>query len=80
MEKIKKTSLADRFKNAVNAFRCKPISQIHYGVELKRCDECESRIMRERIYAAYKLAVEIRDTGKYLYIEDVIGYLGEALE
>ncbi len=40
MEQVHKASLKDRFKNAYNAFLCKPIKQLHVGVQITRCEEC----------------------------------------
>ena len=42
MNKIKPTSLRDRVKAAVRAFRGKPISTLFLGVEVKRCDKCDA--------------------------------------
>lgn len=36
-----KTTILDRFKCAVQAFKDKPVSTLHMGVEVKRCDECD---------------------------------------
>lgn len=38
---IRKTTLRTRIKNAINAFRGKPIGSIQYGLHIKRCDECD---------------------------------------
>lgn len=47
MKKPHKTSLFDRLKDAVNAFNRKPYSSMRYGLEVKRCDECEHRYRDE---------------------------------
>lgn len=39
--KIKRTTLLDRLKNAIRAFLGKPIQSISLGIDIKRCDECE---------------------------------------
>lgn len=31
----------DRIRNAIRAFRGKPIRSLNLGVDIKRCDECE---------------------------------------
>lgn len=41
MNTIKRTTLRDRLKNAICAFRGKPIGSIQYGLQINRCDECE---------------------------------------
>lgn len=41
MNEIKKLTLRDRIKDAINAFRGRKIGSLHFGVDLKRCDECE---------------------------------------
>lgn len=47
---IKKTTLADRVKRSVEAFKGKPICNLYFGIDVKRCDQCE-----------YKNISEIRD-------------------
>ena len=47
---IKKTTLADRLKRSVKAFKGEPIGYFYFGVDVKRCDQCE-----------YKNVPEIRD-------------------
>ena len=38
---IKKTTLADRLKRSVKAFKGEPIGSLYFGVDVKRCDQCE---------------------------------------
>ena len=47
---IKKTTLMDRFKRSVNAFKGNPVGNLYFGIDVKRCDQCE-----------YKNIPEIRD-------------------
>lgn len=47
MNELHKTTLKDRIKNAYNAFLCKPIQQLHVGVQLTRCEECEYKLRCE---------------------------------
>lgn len=47
---IRKTTLADRLKRSVKAFKGEPIGYLYFGVDVKRCDQCE-----------YKNNSEIRD-------------------
>lgn len=35
---IKKTTLADRLKRSVEAFKGEPIGSLYFGVDVKRCD------------------------------------------
>ena len=41
MNKVKKTTLWDRLKAAARAFKGKPVGSLTFGLEIKRCDECE---------------------------------------
>jgi hypothetical protein len=43
MNTVKKTTLLSRFRAAIKAFRGKPIGHLYYGLELKKCSECEYR-------------------------------------
>lgn len=47
---IKKTTLMDRFKRAVDAFKGDPVGNLYFGIDVKRCDQCK-----------YKNIPEIRD-------------------
>ena len=38
---IKRTTLADRIKRSVKAFKGEPIGSLYFGVDVKRCDQCE---------------------------------------
>ena len=40
MNKVKKTTLKDRIRDAVRAFQGKPKDTIDLGVRVNRCDEC----------------------------------------
>ena len=42
MNKIKITSLRDRVKAAIRAFRGQPIGSLCFGIEVKRCSECHA--------------------------------------
>lgn len=44
MNEIKKTTLKDRIKNAVRAFKGKPVTSVQFGIDVKRCDKCEYKI------------------------------------
>ena len=41
MNQLKQTTLLDRIKNAIRAFRGRPIQTVSFGIDVKRCDECE---------------------------------------
>ncbi len=43
MNKVKKTTLWGRLRNAARAFKDKPVGSISFGVEVKRCSECERK-------------------------------------
>lgn len=43
MNTVKKISLSDRIKNAVMAFKGTQIGSLSFGVDVKRCDQCEHR-------------------------------------
>ena len=47
---VKKTTLMDRFKRAVEAFKGSPVGNLYFGIDVKRCDQCK-----------YKNISEIRD-------------------
>ena len=53
MNKIERTTFKDRICAAVRAFKGKPAEALHFGIDVKNCDECgrgdceESYIRRE---------------------------------
>ncbi len=40
-QKMKRTTLLGRFKNAIRAFQGKPIQTLTLGLDIQRCDQCE---------------------------------------
>ena len=44
---IKKTTLVDRVKRAVDAFKENSIGNLYFGVDIKRCDQCEHKNVPE---------------------------------
>ena len=44
---IKKTTLMDRVKRAVDAFKENSIDNLYFGVDIKRCDQCEHKNVPE---------------------------------
>lgn len=51
MNKIKKTTFADRIRNAWRAFCGKPAGSISFGLEIKKCYECERRLQPIKVSA-----------------------------
>ena len=43
-------ALVERFKRSVDAFKGNPVSNLYFGIDVKRCDQCK-----------YKNIPEIRD-------------------
>lgn len=43
MNTIKHTTFLDRLNNAVKAFKGRPIATLYFGMDVKRCDQCEHR-------------------------------------
>ena len=41
MNNIKRTTFMDRMRNAVKAFKGQQIGSLYFGVDVKRCDQCE---------------------------------------
>lgn len=41
MEKLKKRTLIDRIRDAIKAFRGKSIGSIQFGIDVKRCSDCD---------------------------------------
>lgn len=44
---IKKTTLVDRVKRSVEAFKGTPIGNLYFGIDIKRCDQCEHKNIPE---------------------------------
>ena len=44
---IKKITLVDRIKRAVDAFKGNSIGNLYFGVDIKRCDQCEYKNVPE---------------------------------
>ena len=38
---MKKRTLLDRIRAAIRAFRGKPIGSVSFGIDVKRCSECD---------------------------------------
>lgn len=41
MKKLKKRTLVDKFRDAVRAFRGSPIGSVTFGIDVKKCSECD---------------------------------------
>lgn len=70
----------DRIKNVINAFRAKPIGSISYGIELKRCSECDCQTYYQVLEMVYRDLVDFHHNDKDVNFDLIIGYLGEALD
>ena len=44
---VKKTTLVERFKRAINAFKGNPVGNLYFGIDVKRCDQCEHKNVPE---------------------------------
>ena len=44
---VKKTTLVERFKRAINAFKGNPVGNLYFGIDIKRCDQCEHKNIPE---------------------------------
>ena len=44
---VKKTTLVERFKRAINAFKGNPVGNLYLGIDVKRCDQCEHKNVPE---------------------------------
>ena len=44
---IKKTTLVDRVKRAIDAFKGNSIGNLYFGIDVKRCDRCEHKNIPE---------------------------------
>ena len=40
-------ALADRFKRSIDAFKGNPIGNLYFGINVKRCDQCEHKNVPE---------------------------------
>ena len=47
MNEIKGTTLRDRLKAAIRAFRRVPVQSIQLGLRVERCDECELQKLKK---------------------------------
>ena len=44
---VKKTTLVERFKRAINAFKGNPVGNLYFGIDVKRCDQCKYKNILE---------------------------------
>lgn len=68
-------SLRQRFRSAIRAFKGEKIGELHYGVTVKRCDECEKNdYVRDKLIAvAGARAAYMDDMGKIDIPGDLMG-------
>ena len=50
MNKVKKRTLIDKCKDAYRAFRGKQIGSLTFGIDVKKCSECEYRCGADILY------------------------------
>ena len=68
--------LAERFKRAVDAFKGNPIGNLYFGVDIKRCDQCEHKNVPE---IRDNLLVTAGARAAYMNYRDKI-YIPEGIE
>ena len=51
MNQVKKSTFANRIRNAWRAFCGKPVGSISFGLEIKKCYECERRLQPIKVSA-----------------------------
>lgn len=61
MNKVKKTTLTDRIKNAWRAFCGKPASSLSLGIDVKRCDECDRDAIESALDNSTKEFLKLHD-------------------
>lgn len=42
---VERTTIRQRFRDAINAFRGKKIGSVQFGIEVKKCSECRNPIV-----------------------------------
>ena len=50
MNKIKKRTLIDKFRDAYRAYRGKQLGSLTFGVDVKKCSECDYRRGADILY------------------------------
>ena len=50
MNKVKKRTLIDKCRDAYRAFRGKQIGSLTFGIDVKKCSECEYRCGADILY------------------------------
>ena len=56
MNKVKKRTLIDKCRDAYRAFRGKQIGSLSFGVDVKKCHECEYKKQDEILYLCDQMA------------------------
>ena len=79
--KIKQTTLMNRLKNAVRAFRGRPIQSLTLGLDIKRCDQCDYKsdapIIREHLMTIMGARAAYMDYAEMIDIPGGLGGEGE---
>lgn len=67
MNNPKRLTLIDRIRNSVKAFKGQPVGSLYFGVDVKRCDQCEYKndrsIRDELLVTAGARAAYMEDQG-----------------
>lgn len=69
MYKQVKTTFIKRIKNAIRGFKGSPLSIAHYGVDIKRCDQCEyktDQLIRESLLVTAGARAAYMDSMGYI--------------
>ena len=77
MNEIKKMNFTDRLRNAIRAFKGKPISTLYLGMDVKRCDQCEYKAERsvrdDLLVTAGARAAYMNDFGSIVLPTGIVG-------
>jgi hypothetical protein len=71
MNEVKKLTLIDRFRNAFKAFKGTQVGSLSFGVDVKRCDQCEFKSdgnIREHLMVIMGARAAYMDTMESIYI------------
>ena len=75
---VKKTTLMDRFKRSVEAFKGNPVGNLYFDIDVKRCDQCKYKNIPEMdfnkpIYTEIEGDVNAKKFRKY-FVEHGIAF------
>lgn len=69
MNEVKGPSFVERIKNAIRAFKCKPVEKLYLGIDVKRCSECD---YKENGLIRYNFLVTAGARAAYMDFQGVI--------